>query len=187
MNSRLVGFVFCILTLPAQAAIPTFQHDILPLVQKHCITCHGATRPLSNGLDLSTLAGVMTGANSGRIVVPGNPDASRMWIVIRDGIMPLGGTPLSAAEKQLVREWIATGQFPASDDAPAAPRKERITAKDRQWWSFRTPVKPPVPAVRSGRVTRSPIDAFIEQKLAEKKWAIGARGEQANARAPRLL
>jgi hypothetical protein len=111
-------------------------------------------------------------------VVPGNPEASRLWIVVRDGIMPQGGPPLPEADKQLIREWIAKGKFPSANEPPPPKGKARITDKERQWWSFRKPVKPPVPAVRDAARIRTPIDAFIEQKLAEKKWTIGPEADK---------
>src|SRR5438046_5283002 len=85
VNPRLiVSFVFCVLPALSQDAAPTFEHDIRPIFEKNCFFCHGNTKPLSNGLDLKTIEGVMAGANSGPIVVPGNPEASRLWIVVRD-------------------------------------------------------------------------------------------------------
>ena len=112
---------------------------------------------------------------------------SRLWIVVRDGIMPQGGAPLPAADKQLIREWIAKGKFPSATDAPAPKGKAKITDRDRQWWSFRKPVKPLVPPVRNASRVRTPIDAFIEQKLAEKKWTFGPETDKRTPRAARLF
>jgi uncharacterized protein DUF1553/uncharacterized protein DUF1549 len=36
------------------------------------------------------------------------------------------------------------------------------------WWSFRKPVRPPVPAVKNAAGVRNPIDAFILARLAER-------------------
>src|SRR5881628_3630673 len=151
------------------AATPTFQHDILPLIEKRCAGCHGASQAVMSGLDLRTLAGVMAGGASGPVVTPGKPDTSRLWMMVRDGKMPAGGPPLSDYEKQLIREWIEKGQFPSVQQA-LLEKREKIDDKARQWWSFRQPAKPPAPAVRSTARLRSPIDAFIEHKLEEKKW-----------------
>jgi hypothetical protein len=130
------------------------------------------------GLDLRTLNGVMAGSSTGAVVVPGNPDGSKLWLMVRDGKMPMGGEPLSDAEKQLVRDWIERGQMPSASEAAAGPRKKVITDHDRQWWAFRKPVKPAVPSVRSTAKVRTPIDAFIEQKLEEKKWTLGPEADK---------
>ena len=126
-NYRLIGFVICALPALAQDGPPAFERDIRPIFEKNCFYCHGATKPLSNGLDLKTIESVMAGADSGPIVVPGKPEASRLWIVVRDGIMPQGGAPLPAAQKQLIREWIEKGEFPATTETPA----DKSSEKDR--------------------------------------------------------
>src|SRR5258708_27063973 len=106
--------LWLLVLLPAACwpAVPTFQHDVLPLMGKRCIACHGAAQPIASGLDLRTLTGVMAGGASGPVVAPGNPDGSRPWTMVRDGKMPIGGAPLPDDEKQLLREWIEKGQFP---------------------------------------------------------------------------
>jgi hypothetical protein len=82
---------FWLLTVFVWAAAP-FQHDVLPLMEKNCITCHGGGLVIMGGLDLRTLAGVMGGSSKGPAVVPGSPDESRIWIMVRDGKMPMGGS-----------------------------------------------------------------------------------------------
>ena len=180
-RAALLTFAFCLLPFAMpflQAAVPTFQHDVLPLMAKRCLACHGAAQPVTAALDLRTLSGVMAGGASGPAVVPGNPDSSRLWIMVRDGKMPMGGAPLTDSEKQLLREWIEKGQFPSAQQALAEKRGEKINDKARQWWSFRKPVKPPVPTVRHGSKVRTPIDAFVEQKLEEKKWTLGPEADK---------
>jgi cytochrome c len=117
---------------PAQDAPPVFERDIRPIFEKNCFFCHGATKPHSNGLDLKTIETILDGANSGTVVVPGKPEASRLWIVVRDGIMPQGGAPLSAAEKKLIYAWIEKGEFPAhvSADAPAGNSNDKDRKPD---------------------------------------------------------
>jgi hypothetical protein len=130
------------------------------------------------GLDLRTLTGVMAGGSNGPVVVPGNPDGSRLWTMVRDGKMPMGGSPLSNEDKQLLRDWIEKGQFPSASDAVTKRGPEKITAQARQWWSFQKPVKPSVPNVRNASKARTPIDAFVEQKLEEKKWTLGPEADK---------
>jgi len=169
---RLCSFL---VLLPAAcwAAVPTFQHDVLPLMEKRCIACHGAAQPVAAGLDLRTLTGVMAGGAGGAVVVPGNPDGSRLWTMVRDAKMPMGSAPLSDEEKQLLREWIEKGQFPTPEQAQAERRSAKIDDKAREWWSFKKPVKPTVPVVRNASKVRTEIDAFVEQKLEEKRWTLG--------------
>ncbi len=94
--------LFCVVSLfpvALMAGIPTFQHDVLPMFEQRCIACHGAKA--SGGLDLRTLASVMSGGTNGKVVEPGKPDASRLWKTIDSGAMPMGGKSLSLEEKNL--------------------------------------------------------------------------------------
>ena len=102
-------------------------------------------------LDLSSFTGMMEGSSSGPVIAPGKPERSLMWKLIENDQMPQGGK-LTAAEKQLIKSYIQYGRFPqATAETEAAIRRARrprkITDKDRNWWSFRKPVKPAVPAV----------------------------------------
>src|SRR5262249_34095200 len=43
-----------------------------------------------------------------------------------------------------------------------------INEKDRAWWAFRKPERPPIPSVRRQDRVRTPIDAFLLARLEEK-------------------
>src|SRR5437016_7376633 len=124
-------------------------------------------------LDLSTFTGMMEGSSSGPVIAPGKPERSLMWKLIENDQMPQGGK-LTTAEKQLIKSYIQYGRFPAaSAETEAAIRAReaaKITAEDRNWWSFRKPVKPPVPAVANKADVRTPIDAFVLAKLEPRGW-----------------
>src|SRR5262249_26014309 len=114
----------------------------------------------------------------GPVVIPGNPERSPLWSMIRDDKMPKAGPALTDAEKQLFHDWIERGQFPTVEHARAEKRSERINDKARDWRTIRKTVKPPVQIVRNALKARTPIDAFIEQKLEEKKWTIGPEADK---------
>jgi mono/diheme cytochrome c family protein len=86
----------------------TYEKDILPIVQRACISCHGATRK-RGGLDLRTFASLARGGESGVGVQPGKPDESALLESVVSGRMPPGKMKLPPAEKQLIRDWIASG------------------------------------------------------------------------------
>ncbi len=86
---------------PGRAQVPTFQHDVLPLFENRCNSCHGKTK--SSGLDMRSLGALMDGGATGPVVVPGKPEASFLWKKIVSGAMPLGGKQLTVEEKDLVR------------------------------------------------------------------------------------
>lgn len=97
---------------PTQAASITFQGDVAPLLQRHCIECHHREKPAA-GLDLATHAGILKGGDyAGPAVIPGDPDGSPMVRHIR-GIylpkMPKDKGELTETDLHVIRMWIAAG------------------------------------------------------------------------------
>ena len=94
---------------------PNFETDLQPLFQARCGKCH-SSKARKGGLDLSTMAGLKKGGESGEPAVVKSLDDSLLWIMIDGGDMPpKGQPPLSAKEKQLIRTWIEGGAKSGSD------------------------------------------------------------------------
>src|SRR5262245_36393408 len=63
--------------------------------------------------------------------------------------------------------------------AQTEPLKEPdITADDRAHWSFRPPVRPPVPSIRDPRSARNPIDAFVLARLDAKGLSLSPEADR---------
>jgi Planctomycete cytochrome C len=86
----------------------TYEKDILPILDQSCTSCHGLKKK-NGGLDLRTFQALVKGGDSGAAVVPGKPDSSPLYESIATGQMPPGAKKLSAAERERVRSWIASG------------------------------------------------------------------------------
>ena len=98
--------------LPGQSLQPTefFETKIRPLLVSKCQVCHGADQQMG-GLNLSSAAGFWRGADSGPVVVKGDPEDSRLIKAVgyRDRIkMPPTGR-LADAEIAALREWVRMG------------------------------------------------------------------------------
>lgn len=167
-----LGIALSIATVPAFAQrAPLFKSEIMPVLEKNCVMCHGEKQKMA-GLDLSSFSGMMAGSSSGPVIAPGKPERSMLWKMIENDQMPQGGK-LTAGEKQLIRTYIEQGRFPATTESEAAIQAReaaKITQKNREWWSFRKPVKSPVPAVKNQDQVRNAIDAFVLAKLEQKGW-----------------
>jgi hypothetical protein len=84
-----------------------FEARFPPLFQAKCVRCHRGKAPKGD-LDLSSLAGVWQGGESGPVLVAGKPEESLLYQKIHSGAMPPGKKDrLSAAEVESVRHWIA--------------------------------------------------------------------------------
>ncbi len=90
-------------------APPRYATDVRPILETKCFRCHGG-EVTKGELDLSRLPLVIRGGESGAVVVAGTPDESPLYELVLEGAMPSDKqNPLSPAEIELVRRWIAEG------------------------------------------------------------------------------
>ncbi|MGZ0162327.1 MAG: PSD1 and planctomycete cytochrome C domain-containing protein [Planctomycetales bacterium] len=123
---RTLRAVLCLVVIPCgvtqsvavrAADSPVFEKDILPIFKSRCADCHNAAAA-KGGLDLSSMAGVRKGGESGESAVVESLDDSMLWIMIEGGDMPPEGkTPLSKSEKEMIRLWISSGAAAASAES----------------------------------------------------------------------
>src|SRR5215472_18406812 len=101
----LIGIVAGAIAAPASAQRdPLFKSEILPVLEKNCVGCHGPQRKMAK-LDLSSFTGMMEGSSSGPVIAPGKPERSLLWKLIESDQMPQGGK-MTNAEKQLIKSYI---------------------------------------------------------------------------------
>jgi len=165
------------------ALMPTFsgeaaltQHDVIPILLRHCTACHGRYRQEAK-LDLRTPAGLLRGGKSGPVVIPGKPGESLVIKRIAAGQMPPPTKlveacvkPVEKAELETLSKWIADGA-PVVDvqpDVATTTPDPLVTDKDRDFWAFRPPQAVKVPSTRDTGRVRNPIDCFILAKLEAK-------------------
>jgi hypothetical protein len=152
------------LPAPASAKVD-FVTDIAPVLQAHCLACHGAKA--KGGLRLDTREHALRGADSGSVLQPGRSADSRL-IHVAAGVaedrvvMPPKGQRLTAGEIALLRAWI--------DQGAAWPREVVLTAKDtgkpaETHWAFRPVRRLDLPTLRQPGWVRNPIDRFILSRL----------------------
>lgn len=84
------------------------ERDVLPILTKNCLGCHGGLRQ-KGGLDMRTTAAMLKGGKSGPALKAGNAAVSEIWMRIAADEMPPGDRKLSAAEKNHIKQWIANG------------------------------------------------------------------------------
>ena len=94
--------------VPGNAQESLLERDVLPILTKQCLGCHGGLRQ-KGGLDMRTIPAMLKGGKSGPAVKSGDVNASEMWKRIAADEMPPSEKKLSAAEKNLIKQWIADG------------------------------------------------------------------------------
>ncbi len=92
-----------------------FEKEILPVLDRSCIECHGPDKAKGR-LRLDSRAAALAGGRSGRLaIVPEKPEESELLRRVRlpredDEAMPFGDYPsLSVEEIASVEKWIAAG------------------------------------------------------------------------------
>ena len=140
---------------------PLFATKIRPIFAARCYQCHGPDVQ-QNGLRLDSLAGILKGSESGKIVIPGHSDQSRLTrrlMAEERPQMPYGGPPLSKDEIAAIRTWIDQGASGPDSSAPVG------SAKPLKHWAYVKPVHPTPPQVKETAWIRNPIDNFVLAKL----------------------
>ncbi|WP_414662981.1 PSD1 and planctomycete cytochrome C domain-containing protein [Horticoccus sp. 23ND18S-11] len=151
---RLVPLLWGALTC-ARAAAVDFTREVQPILAEHCFHCHGPDdQDRKGGLRLDVRESALKGGKSElTAIVPGKPDASEIILRIistdEEEVMPppKEKKPLTAAQKDVLRRWVAEG-------APYAMH-----------WAFVPPVKASLPAVEGTQAIPHPIDALVAAKL----------------------
>jgi mono/diheme cytochrome c family protein len=105
-------------SVPAGGA---FEKEVAPILVAKCFGCHGEDQP-RGGLQMTTFAGIVKGGDSGRLIVPGNANASliiQRLTATGNQRMPRGGNALPQEEIRKIAAWIAQGaKFTGDNNTP---------------------------------------------------------------------
>ncbi|HUG20050.1 MAG TPA: c-type cytochrome domain-containing protein, partial [Planctomycetaceae bacterium] len=144
---------------PSGTETVSFTKDIAPFMVNLCVRCHSGNTPAS-GLDLTTFEKMMEGGDSGRVIIPGNVEGSRMFRLV-------GG--------------LENPRMPANNQA-------RITRQNyddfKKWFeegnkfdgdSIKTPLRDLVPSVAEARaeeLAKLTDDQWLDLRLerTEDQW-----------------
>src|SRR2546421_13093466 len=86
-----LGIAVAAVAVPAAAQrAPLFKSEILPVLEKNCVSCHGDQKKMA-ALDLSTFSGVMAGGGSGPLIAPGKPERRLLWKSVQKHKKSMGG------------------------------------------------------------------------------------------------
>lgn len=152
----LVAAICLLSAMNAVAAdAPGYERDIVPLLKRHCVKCHGPAKQ-EGKLDLSLAGAIIRGGKQGASLVPHDIEASLLWQRVSSDEMP-PETPLSDAEKAVLKAWIIAG-------APGLPAKQ-AAGSAASHWSFQ-PVKAPArPVVRDSANCLNGVDYYVQTRL----------------------
>ena len=152
---------------PTATQLEFFEKEVRPVLADHCYKCHGEKKQKS-GLRLDSREYVLKGGELGPVVVPGNPETSRLILSINHVkatdvyAMPGEDDKLPPKAIAALTEWVRQGLPWPAEAKPNAldPRKH---------WAFQPVVAPTPPVVTSTDVAQisQPLDRFVLAKLKE--------------------
>ena len=152
------------------------HETVTTILNVKCLLCHGR-RNQEGAWTCSPGRVCSRGGVSGPAVVPGKPDESLLIQRIENSDMPpvkdqarLSVRAVTSIELERLRAWISAGApYDERKPVPVVASKDPLVSdSDRDFWSFRTPVRPPVPKVQHQDRVRNPIDAFLLEKLEQE-------------------
>jgi hypothetical protein len=151
-----------------------FEAKIRPVLVKHCYGCHSdESKKAKGGLKVDTRAALLKGGDSGAAVVPKSVEKSLLVkaIAYQDKSMqmpPDGKLPDSVIND--FKKWIEMGAPDPRGTKSGVPVQTKIDInKGREYWAYRTPSKPSLPAVQDANWSLTDIDRFILAGLEQNK------------------
>lgn len=83
------------------APAPVLAHEVQSIITASCLPCHAAGGSAAK-YDLTSAEGLA------KLIVPGMPDSSKLYQMVRDGKMPPSGK-LDSAKLATIQKWISEG------------------------------------------------------------------------------
>lgn len=143
-----------------------YTTQIKPLLRDRCYACHGALKQEA-ALRLDTAARMLDGGDSGPAIIGSSADKS--LLIERVSATDLAermppeheGEPFSPEQVEQLRQWIQQGA--------TAPADEVAESDPEQHWAYQPIVRPAVPEVAVGALSKNPIDAFLAERHAREQ------------------
>ncbi|QDT35246.1 PSD1 and planctomycete cytochrome C domain-containing protein [Thalassoglobus polymorphus] len=184
--------LLCLLQCPVVANDQEqfFESHVRPLLAKHCFECHGEKKQQGE-LRLDRKQFVFEDGASGKAVVPGKLDESRLWAVVQfdefDTQMPPTGK-LPEKDLLILKKWIESGAYwPEEAHAEvvaqnAVPLKSDgsidFEAAIANHWAYQPVQAPQVPERSPAADYDSAIDRYLAIKLNEKGLKFSERASK---------
>jgi mono/diheme cytochrome c family protein len=169
LAAALVGLTWAAQALSAEpGSIDFFESQVRPVLAANCFECHGPKKQESD-LRLDSRDAMLNGNSDGPVIVPGDPEKSRLVKAIRrqgDIKMP-PEKKLPDPAVEALTNWIKAGA-PWPEEKPATTTSSTgatIAAAAKGHWAFQPVREPPLPSVENKAWVKDPVDAFVLIRL----------------------
>ncbi len=143
-----------------------FENRIRPIFVEHCYSCHSATaKTVKGALRLDTKEGFLKGGTDGAIVVPEQPEQSRLITAVRHTAADLQMPPKKNGGKKLPEATIADLVQWVKMGAPYPETPSHRPSVERRLWALEPIGDPSPPAVTNPHWAATSVDRFILARL----------------------
>jgi len=159
----------------AEADIRFFEKEVRPLLNEHCIRCHGGKDgkgkvKIKSGLQLISRKGIALGGDRGSAYDASEPEKSLLLHALSYEDEDLSMPPkeqLDEHSREVFKDWVERGMPWSPEDADRLVEGETedhaittVNAHSKNYWSYK-PMKLPVVPVVDSKEWQAPIDAYI--------------------------
>ncbi|RLS79774.1 MAG: DUF1553 domain-containing protein [Planctomycetota bacterium] len=138
-----------------------FETHVRPILDEHCLKCHGSTKQWAS-LRLDSRDAILKGGDSGPAAVAGEPNESLLIRAVRhddENLKMPQDDKLTDAQIEILSSWVKSGlAFPA---VSAASKRHR----DPNHWAFISPAEVAIPPVQNSAWPQSDLDRFVLARL----------------------
>src|ERR1051326_614551 len=157
---------------PTRAQLDFFENKIRPILVENCYKCHSPAKgKIKGGLELDWKGGWEKGGENGPVIVPGDPEKSRLIKAVRyidpDLQMPPKGDKLSEAQINDLVAWVKMGAPDSRTTQPVSAAAGEYGGTGKNHWAFKPVKKPALPRVTNESWVRNDIDRFVLARLEE--------------------
>ena len=153
-RTTLLSLILANIFITGVAEEISFNRDVRPILSANCFSCHGPDKKARKAkLRLDTREGALFDLGGYRALEPTKADDSELILRIEtddpDDLMPPpdSGHELTAGDRRVLREWVnAGGEYDTH-------------------WSFKRPVKAPLPNLAQKDWPWHPLDHFVLKRL----------------------
>ena len=145
-----------------------FENKIRPLLADNCYKCHSTfAEKIKGGLLLDSREALLKGGDTGKAIVPGDPEASLLIKAVRYTDPDLQMPKNKKLDDDQIADLVAWVKMGAPDPRVATADQRKWTDNKTNHWAWQPVKRVAIPEVGNPDWCQTPVDNFILAKLDE--------------------
>ncbi len=145
-----------------------FENKIRPILGDRCYKCHSTfAEKIKGGLLLDSREALLKGGDTGKAIVPGNPEASLLIKAIRYTDPDLQMPKDKKLDDDQIADLTAWVKMGAPDPRSATAEQKKYSDNKTNHWAWQPVKRVAIPEASNPDWCQTPVDNFILAKLDE--------------------